>query len=55
MRAEVARVRCPIDVATLCEMIVAIESEAQWTEQRVAPSETIDGVEWMIITAEVEE
>lgn len=55
MRVEVARVRCPIDMGTLCEIVVALETEWQWTDQRVEPSAIIDGVTWMVITAEVPE
>lgn len=54
-RVEVVRVRCPIDMGALCEVLVAIESEPLWTDQRVEPSETVDGVTWMVITAEVPE
>ena len=53
MRVEIARIRLPIDVDVLADLVTTLEVDPGWTDLRVAPREIIDGVRWLVITAEV--
>lgn len=52
-RMEVARVRLPIDVGVLADLVTTLEAEPDWTDLRVKHTAILDGVQWLAITAEV--
>ena len=54
-RMEVARIRLPINVDVLADLVTTLEVERDWTDLRVKRAAILDGVQWMVITAEVTE
>ena len=55
MRVEIARVRFPINVDVLADLVTTLEVERDWTDLRVKRAAILDGVRWLVITAEVTE
>jgi len=55
MRVEIARIRLPIDVDVLADLVTTLEVERDWTDLRVKHAAILDGVRWLVITAEVTE
>lgn len=53
MRVEIARIRLPIDVDVLADLVTTLEAERDWTDLRVKHAAILDGVQWLVITAEV--
>ena len=53
MRVEIARIRFPIDVDVLADLVTTLEVEPDWTDLRVKHAAILDGVQWLVITAEV--
>ena len=55
MRVEIARIRLPINVDVLADLVTTLEVERDWTDLRVKRAAILDGVQWLAITAEVTE
>ena len=55
MRVEIARIRLPINVDVLADLVTTLEVERDWTDLRVKRAAILDGVQWLVITAEVTE
>ncbi len=55
MRVEIARIRLPINVDVLADLVTTLEVERDWTDLRVKHAAILDGVQWLAITAEVTE
>lgn len=55
MRVEIARIRLPINVDILADLVTTLEVERDWTDLRVKHAAILDGVQWLAITAEVTE
>ena len=53
MRVEIARIRLPINVDVLADLVTTLEVERDWTDLRVKHAAILDGVQWLAITAEV--
>jgi len=51
-RVEVARLRLPMDIGVMCDVLTTLETNSQWAELRIIPTETYDGASWIVVTAE---
>ena len=53
-RVEVARLRLPMDIGVMCDVLTTLETNSQWAELRIIPTETYDGESWIVVTAEAD-
>lgn len=53
-RVEVARLRLPMDIGVMCDVLTTLETNSQWAELRIIPTETYDGASWIVVTAEAD-